>query len=274
MLTYAVLGGTGNTGGGLIELLAQSRDTVLHVYARSRSKLLKAHPILAEASSPHTVFAGDLADVDLFAQCLDGTTAAFGVVGTNANNPEIRLAQDLAKVLIAALSKLKSDSREDKIFKPPLVVFLTSAGMTSDRRVRANFPGYLHWMLQRVGKYIYLDFQRATALLQQPDNSWIPVIFFCAPGIMPGPSQGKIRIGFDIPKNAPLYASYADLARGMVQATVEEGKWVHKEIGIAGARMPSIKYGTMFFYFTTGLMCVWAPPLWRFGHQRGWWGDH
>jgi uncharacterized protein YbjT (DUF2867 family) len=144
MLTYAVLGGTGNTGGGLIELLAQSRDTVLHVYARSRSKLLKAHPILAEASSPHTVFAGDLADVDLFAQCLDGTTAAFGVVGTNANNPEIRLAQDLAKVLIAALSKLKSDSREDKIFKPPLVVFLTSAGMTSDRRVRANFPGYLH----------------------------------------------------------------------------------------------------------------------------------
>lgn len=144
--------------------------------------------------------------------------------------------------------------------------------MTSDPGVRAQFPSYLHWMLQRVGKYVYMDFRFATALLRQDENAWIPVIFMCAPGIVPGPSQGNIYIGNKIPKDAPLYVTYNDLAQGMIRAVVEDDKWVGKEISVAGAKMPSINYGTMMYYFTTGLMCTWAPPLWRIGYRRGWWG--
>ena len=272
MPTYAILGGTGNTGGELVGLLARSPDTILHIYARSKTRILKAHPVLANADSPHKIFDGDLSDVDLFTRCLDGTTAVSGVVGANANNPALRLAQDLATVMIAALTKLRKDTASDKTFHPPTVVFLTSAGMASDRRVRANFPDYLHWTLQRVGKYVYLDFRRATALFQPPENAWIPVIFMCAPGIMPGPSQGDIRIGHDVPKKAPLYVTYTDLARGTIRAAGEE-EWVGSEIGIAGAKMPPVKYGTMMYYFTTGLMCVWTPPLWHFGYRHGWWGN-
>ena len=274
MPTYAILGGTGKTGSALVQLLARSPDIVLHIYARSKDKLLKCHPFLADAKSPHKIFTGDLNDIDLFAQCLDGTIAVFGAVGSNANNPEIRVAQDLATVIIAALTKIMDQSAiTDSTFDPPTVVFLTAAGMSSDDRVRAIFPNFIHWMLQRVGKYIFLDFRRATSLFKRPENSWIPVIFMCAPGITLVPSQGDIQIGNDVPKKAPIAVTYTDLARGMIRAAEEGNKWSGKEIGIVGAKIPPLQYGTMMFYFTTSLMCTWAPPLWRFGHRRGWWGD-
>ena len=273
MPTYAILGGTGNIGTELIKQLATKPGVRLHVYARSQQRLLKAHPILAEKGSPHHIFTGDLNDVDLLSQCISGAEVVYGVVGTNANKPGLHIAQDLAQVIITALNKLRDGTRHGETFHCPTVVFTTSAGMTSDPRVRANFPAYLHWVIQRVGKYIYEDFRVATAILRRPENAWIPVILFCAPGLASGPSQGPISVGQNIPKNAPKYVTYDDLARGMVQSAQEVDTWAHKEIGIVGAKMPPQEYGLMLYYFSTGLMCVWAPPLWRFGHNRGWWGD-
>ena len=228
------------------------------MYARSREKLLEAHPILAKENSQHEIFTGNLDDVGLFSRCISGADAVYGVVGTNANKPGLRLAQDLAEVIAAALAKLKDESRADESFECPTVIFITSAGMTRDPRVRANFPAYLHWILQRVGKYIYEDFRHATAFLQKPENAWIPVIFFCAPGLIDGLSQGNVSIGVDIPKNAPIYVTYTDLARGMIQSAAEAESWANKEIGIIGTKMPPVDYGVM---------------MWRFGHKRGWWGE-
>ena len=144
--------------------------------------------------------------------------------------------------------------------------------MTSNKHIHENFPRILYWMTEQVAKYIYADFRKATALLMRKENSWIPVIFFCAPGIMPGPSQGKIEIGTEISKKAPVYVTYTDLARGIIQAAGEESKWAGKEIGIAGEKTPPIDYGLMTRLFATGIMCTWTPPLWRFGHRRDWWG--
>ena len=87
MPTYAILGGTGNTGIELVNILAREEGVVLHIYVRSKSKLLEARPDLADAASPHTIFSGDLADVNFFTECIRGASAVFGVVGTNANNP-------------------------------------------------------------------------------------------------------------------------------------------------------------------------------------------
>lgn len=272
MPTYAILGGTGQTGGEIVELLAKQPDATLHVYARSRSKLLKAHPVLEKSDPPHQIYTGDLGDAGLIAECLDKVDVVFGTVGTNFNMPGCHIAQDLAKAIITALTTLRDRSSNPKTYKAPIVVFLTSAGMTEDKRVHANFPGALHRMLQPVAKYIYADFRVATGMFRRPSNIWIPTVFLCAPGIMPGPSQGDVRVAIDMPKKAPIYVTYADLARAIIVAGKEGERWQNREVGVVGAKMPPVDYGLMVSIFVTNLMATYIPSLWWFGHNRQWWG--
>lgn len=247
-------------------------NVTLNIYVRSRNKLINAHPFLADPDSRHKIFSGDLTSSELIASCIANTDAIFSVVGTNSNNPYNHLAENSARVIIDAMTTLRKSARAEHPCKVPTVVFVTSAGMTSDPNVRANFSSFLHLMLNRVGKYVYLDFKRAVALFQEPGNAWIPVVFICAPGLMLGPSQGPVSITTNIPKKAPIWITYTDLARAMILASEQHDKWTGKDVAVVGTKEPSIDYSVMMYYFVTGMMCTYAQPIWRVGYKRGWWG--
>lgn len=133
-----------------------------------------------------------------------------------------------------------------------------------------QFPQLLHRMVQVVGKYIHEDFRRGTAMFKKLKNARIDVTLFCAPGLTPGKSQGKVKTGLDIPKKPPIYVTYGVLANGMIQSA-HGPSLLHEGIDIVGTRMPSVEYWSMLFCFITGVICVWVPPLWRIGYRRGWW---
>lgn len=274
MPTYTILGGTGKTGNELINLLADEPRVILHVYVRSRARLIESHPHLDATTSRHKIYTGDLDDIDLFTECLSGSDAIFCAVGSNSNNPQLRLAQDVAHMIIATIERLRQ-SHDSSLspFAPPTVLFLTSVGMASNPRTRSNFPTPLHWVLGKVFNYIYADFDKATALFRRTANQDVSVIFICAPGLTIGSSQGEVYIDTMVPANAPRFVTYVDLAKAMVRAEVEKSRWTGHEVGIIGAKMPRVAYGTTIFYFSTGWLCAYVPPLWRLGHRRGWWGS-
>ncbi|KAL9034268.1 MAG: hypothetical protein Q9180_005502 [Flavoplaca navasiana] len=116
MPTYAILGATGKTGGALLELLLKDPSNHISVYVRSTNKLLKQRPNF-EGNKNVEIFEGSIADIPLITSALGPQVdAAFCVLATNENIPGIRIAQDTATSIIAALCHLRN---EDAHFKPP-----------------------------------------------------------------------------------------------------------------------------------------------------------
>lgn len=86
MPTYAILGATGNTGQALIKILLESPDKKIHAYCRSKQKLYRLTPEIAEEKKV-SVFEGGLDDEDVIADCIRGTRAVFLAVAVPDNMP-------------------------------------------------------------------------------------------------------------------------------------------------------------------------------------------
>lgn len=235
MVTYAVLGGTGNCGAALIQNFLQTPDTRINVYCRNQPKL---HDLLPEIvdNKRVQVFQGSIHDVDLMTSCIRGTKAVFMVVTTNDNIPGCSLSQDSATSVIQALERIKADSRPG--IELPKLVLLSSA--TIDDHLARNMPGWFRPIMLTAASHVYRDLRLAEAYLRSHQD-WVTTIFIKPGGLSPDVSRGH-QLSLDEEES---FISYLDLSAAMIEAADdEEGIYNGKNVSVVnktrgvGAKFP------------------------------------
>lgn len=216
MPTYAVLGATGSTGQSLLNLLLQNPDNTVHAYARSRSKLEALSPKLC-AHDNIQIFEGALTDIPLVASCVAHTSTVFAVIGANYNSPGMRVVQDAAHSVVAAMCHLRAQHPEMPL---PKILFLSSAAINPhyNREVSPVLLAIGHTALS----YAYEDLRQAEAYLRL-HKTWLNVIF-----IHPGGLSNDVQRGHKVSlvatqKDMQSFISYMDVAAGMIEVAETEG---------------------------------------------------
>ncbi|KAI4271434.1 MAG: hypothetical protein L6R38_006877 [Xanthoria sp. 2 TBL-2021] len=208
MPTYAILGATGKTGGALLELLQKGPSNNINAYVRSKVKLLEQRPGL-EKNKNVKIFEGSLSDIPLIASTLNPRVdAAFCVLATNENIPGVRIAQDTASSVIAALCHLRN---EDIHFKPPKLIFLSSASLNA--AMLGEFPAAVEAIITRAMSHVYADLRFAEENLRL-HRSWLDATF-----VQPGGLTEDVQKGhkLSVDKASDGFVSYLDLAAGMIE---------------------------------------------------------
>ena len=215
MPSYAILGATGATGSSLLTLLVKSSDTTINAYVRSKSRLLARFPDLSSNASVH-IFEGNIFDITLMASCISGVDAVFAVVATNDNIPGLRVAQDTAETIVAAMSQLRSP---DATVKLPQILFLSSASLNPV--LNRHQPAFLHWLLMTACSNVYEDLEHAESYLrnQRSHLDWLRVTFIQPGGLVEDEQKGH-TISWEGTKP---FISYLDLAAGMIEIAENGG---------------------------------------------------
>ena len=230
MPTYAILGATGSTGQALLRHLLSSSSSEIQVnaYARSSKKLEKLYPDIVRKPNVK-VFEGNLDNVSLLASCLAGVTTAFVVLGANVSYPGMRIVQEAAHSVVAALCHLRSQDR----FTSPRILFLTSAGINEHMHDRSS--AVFVWLLHKALSYSYEDLSLAQSYLKL-HKSWLKVVF-----IQPGALSNDVASGYSLSteRGTQGFLSYADLAAGMVEIagrkdekSLDDGEFDWREVMI------------------------------------------
>lgn len=235
MSTYAVLGATGNCGTALIEnLLALDATSKINAYCRNKQKLIRLLPQIGDNKRVE-VFEGSITDVDILAPCIKGSKAVFMVVTSNDNIPGCRLGQDMAKTVISALERLKSEAAPGTLQVPKLVL-LSSA--TIDDHLARKMPWWFRPVMLTAASNVYHDLRVAEEFLRAQE-SWVSTIF-----IKPGGLSVDIQRGHKLSLDREeSFISYLDLAAAMIEAAnCGEGIYDMKNVAIVntngGARFP------------------------------------
>lgn len=250
MPSYAVLGATGNTGQALLQVLLQSPDNHIHAYCRSKSKLERVCPVAADNKQVQ-VFEGSLEDVSLLADCIRGTRAVFLTVAIIDNMPGCTIAMDTARVVVAALKKLKTES--DATAKLPKLMVLSSASLEDS--FCGDVPALVHRVLSTAVSNLYKDLAEAESFLRA-EQSWISTTFIKPGGLVHDQQKGH-EISMTTAKT-PL--SFLDLAAGMVEvADGDDGRYDMKNVSVlATANDVLFPWDGVYFIFT-GLLYHFFP---------------
>ena len=214
MPTHAILGATGKTGSALLTLLLQSpspNNQRINLYARSKSKLQSQFPTLNEEKSVR-IFHGQLDDVALIAECIRDADTIFSVLGENENIPGMRIAQDAAHVIVAALCQLGLPTNGAEKKKIPRVIFLSSCSLNP--RMYAHDPPLVHRLVSTAFSHAYADLAFAEKFLRL-QRGWLKVTF-----VQPGALVEDVRRGHRLSldrRGAKGFVSYLDLAAGMLE---------------------------------------------------------
>ena len=213
MPTYAVLGASGFTGSSILTLLLKDPTNHINVYVRSKSKLLSLFPGLEENKSVR-IFAGRLHDVPLMASCISpDVNTVFCVLGLNENIPGIRIAQDGAQAIVAALCYPNPVERAKN---SPRIIFLTSASVNP--RIAVNEPPLILGFIKRAFSYAYEDLELAEAYLRLHE-SWLNVTFVTPGGLVEDEQKGHV-LSLD---HSQTFLSYPDLAAAMIEIAESSG---------------------------------------------------
>lgn len=254
MPTYAIIGGTGSTGGAIIDHLLSRKDVKLHISVRSKKRLLDGNPQIGDASNAE-VFEGDMTDIPTLTECLRGTTVVFAAAAQNRNDPACSVAIDTAQGIMSALETLRDEPANT--FKPPTVVFLGSASLSP--KLSSSIPKPMKWLLWQAIYYVYTDLARAIQYMEKHD--WIPLLKFFPGGLTPGTGVGW-HLSSEPPEKEELL-SYVDLAGAMIEAA-EDDKWVGREVTAHSAGVvPDAQPARLLVFVLEGLLASWLPWLWR-----------
>ena len=210
MPTYAILGATGKTGGALVDLLVQAPNTQINACVRSKAKLLTQKPALKNTPNVK-IFEGSLSDIPLLASTLvPEVDAACCVLGSNENTPGIRIAQDSANSVIAALCHIRD---QDTSYKPPKLLFLSSGSVNPI--MSANAPAVARWVAHRAMSHAYADLRFAEENLRL-HKSWLDVTFV-QPAALTEDVQKGHKLSLEKMMEDSSFVSYLDLAAGMIE---------------------------------------------------------
>ena len=221
MSAYAILGATGQVGGSILSLLGQNPKNKINVLVRSRSKLEKSYP--PASSNPNIrIFEGNISNIPTLSQTLKSTKSVFLTVATKGNAPGTSIALDTAKAVISALESLRS---EDKHFKPPRLIVLSSASL--DDKFWTSVPNFVHAIMYAANAHIYNDLARAEAYLRRYED-WLDMTF-----VMPGGLTHDVQQGHELSAEMQqTFISFLDLAAGMVEVADADARWEGKHVSV------------------------------------------
>lgn len=266
MPTYAILGATGATGGSilqhLLEIPKSEEPVVLHIYVRSRAKLLRQSPSLSSRDDVH-LFEGSIDDTSALSACLAGTDVIFSCVAQNENAPRMDIAQETSKRIISTVKKAKSDQSN---FRAPHVVVLSAAPVNPV--LAAKMPAFVRWLVTRAYSHVYADLQVAEQTYRD-EKDWLPVTFVQPPGLTQDTSYGhRLHHG----EGALLaFISYADLAAAMIDVARRGPDEHYDWVSVASpGKGPKPKLNVLLPSQFKGLLAHFGPGLWRALRARDW----
>ncbi|KAL9632430.1 MAG: hypothetical protein Q9164_005323 [Protoblastenia rupestris] len=214
MPTYTILGATGKTGGSILSLLLQSPANKINLYVRSTRKLLSQNPSLS-TNKNITIYQGAVTDIPLIQSCLSPSVdAVFVTLGVNENTPGIRVNQDAAQAIVAALTQIRFADSSAKI---PKIVLLSSCSLNEE--MSHQDPKFLHWMLLKAFSTPYGDLALAQKFLEL-HRSWLDVTYMQPAGLVEDAQKGHT---LSLNKHADGFVSYLDVAAGMIEVAQTGG---------------------------------------------------
>ena len=250
MPAYAILGATGKTGNALFNLLLKDSTTKVNCYLRSKSKLLSQFPNI-DSNPSMKIFEGALNNIPLLASCISDVDAIFCVLGENENTPGIRIAQDGAQSIVAALCHLGLTNGADMV---PKVITLSSA--TINPKMAGDLP-IPHGLLMTALSNAYADLARAEEYLRLHE-SWLRVTYAQPGGLVEDEQRGH-ALSLDR-KGAEPFVSYWDLAAGMIEIA-ESGEYNGVGVSIV-ATSKDVKFEwNAPKQLTRGLVWHYAPSI-------------
>ncbi|KAJ9627085.1 hypothetical protein H2203_003546 [Taxawa tesnikishii (nom. ined.)] len=258
MPTYAILGATGACGGAILKTLITSPSNTVHCYVRSSAKLERQNPEIFESPNVR-VFEGPFQDVELISRCIEPTNAVFQTIASNDNIPGLRIAQDSAQVLVAALSLLRERQRDAKL---PRVVVLSAAPVNHE--LSEGAPVAMDAILWRALGYIYGDLELAQNFLRLQEG-WLSVTF-----VQPGGLNTTSASGYKLTLTGPIsggFLSYDDLAAAMVEIADTEGTYDGKGVGVIPRKHAGVRPGA-FTDVLKGAVWWYLPWLYGFFQSR------
>ncbi|KAJ5951538.1 uncharacterized protein N7479_009951 [Penicillium vulpinum] len=252
MSTYAIIGATGNCGTALLEILSRDPTLTIRGYCRSRAKLLALSPSLVNNKCVE-IFEGNIDDVGLLSQCVQGSKAIFHVVSTNTNIPGCNVGLQTAQTLVAALQQLQTAT--GGAVSLPKIVLLSSA--TIDDQLSEKIPWLVRAMLLTASKHVYDDLRRTEAFLR--DQHDLVTTIFIKPGVLSVDKQRGHCLDLHSEES---FVSYLDLAAAMVEAADDpDGRYDMKNVSVkntnGSARFPLGTVGCL----STSLLRYYFPAL-------------
>ncbi|KAI9811633.1 MAG: hypothetical protein M1827_005382 [Pycnora praestabilis] len=257
MPSYAILGATGGTGGNILKLLSKFQDNKINVYVRNKHRFHHLFPDIATREQIH-IFDGPLNDVSLVASCLENVSAVFACIAINQNVPGMRVAQDQAQIIVAALCEIRA--REPSARMPKIILLSASSinpHLTRDR------PALPNWFLKSCLSYLYDDLAHAESYLKL-HSSWLDITYVQPGGLVEAAPRGHV-ISFD---HEITFLSYADLAAGMIEVA-ETGGYEGKSLSINPASPGTPMRKSIVYDVPIGFVWHWMPWLWFLLHYIG-----
>lgn len=222
MPSYAILGATGATGHSILEHLKTSPENRINVYVRSKPKLEGMFPGITSEPNVH-IFEGGMKDASLISRCVAGVSAVFSVIATNENVPKTSLAEDTARILVAALRKIREEDAQARL---PRVVVLSSC--TVNEHLSRHTSRLGHWIVHCAFRHIYDDLERAEAYYRQNED-WLNAVFIQPGGLVEAEQTGH-ELSTDICGGG--FLSYGDLAAGMIEVADAGEKYDWKGVAV------------------------------------------
>lgn len=268
MVTYALLGATGATGSSVLRCLLSDPppDLHLHILVRSKGKLLRAFPRLADISTVNpkiTIFEGDATSAKALTSCLTNASLIFMCIGQNGSPPGTTLYSDSVSALIAALSQLKdqasphlanNSSSTTTGYQPPTVLQLRSASLNPP--LAAQPPALVHKAVMFCLHHSYADLRRACALYPPACAAGLLEYIFVDPPTIHD-AQGTHGTGYRLITGGEPQAtalSYADLGAAMCEIAERAGDFEGKAVGVTATGKVREEWGVLMGYLLKGAM--------------------
>lgn len=201
-------GCTGSTSSAVLKSLLPNtnKSTKIHVFVRSARKLKLLFPGI-ESYSHVEITEGQLSDHVLMVHCLSGATHIMCTIGSNDNQPGMRMHRDAVEAILAALSELHGNVAAGGTWRRPHMTFLSSESISE--KLSSHRPAWVRWLIMNSLNHIYFDL--ATAEKKLISSSLVTVTLFHAPFLFEGEYSG-FTISIDEPAAS---ASYGDLGTAM-----------------------------------------------------------
>ncbi|UJO25204.1 Averufin oxidase A [Fulvia fulva] len=257
MPTYALLGATGATGSSVLRCLlaAPPPDLELNILVRSKSKLLKPFPSLANRTDfAIRIVEGASTNTAALQQCLEDADVAFMCVADNASSKGVSITYDTASAMITTLTMLRKLQASD--YSPPTILQLRSASLNP--KLSCQVPRFVYNMVSFCLHYNHLDVVRACELYDAAaDDNLLEYIYVDPPTIHD--AFGTNRTGHKlIPCNVPVCAkqetalSYADLGASFVEIAERRHEFANQPVGVTATGKVKETWGVLAGYLFDG----------------------
>lgn len=228
MVTYAILGATGNIGLSLVKLLAArcynnaDSSVRINVLVRSRPKLYKLFPA-AETHPNIRIFEGAVEDQGILNDCIREADVILQSAAASVNAPTCSVARNTARAVISALQANKQQTqqtsarqRSSRSRHTPFLVVISSASLSEKLWTGEGLSPWAHPVLYRALWYVYEDLRLAETYYRQQkelDNQLFHVTFVKPGGLCHDKQTGHV-LSIDASKTC---TSFLDLAAGMIE---------------------------------------------------------